>query len=96
MPFSPVAEEGPSYEPVDEEPLPDAHIERLESVGLAMLCLDRLAEDLRALVNMKFVDGLSYKEMASRTGMSIGNVGYKLHHAIKYLALEMKREGALG
>ena len=96
VPFSPVAEEGPSYEPVDEEPLPDAHIERLESVGLAMLCLDRLAEDLRALVNMKFVDGLSYKEMASRTGMSIGNVGYKLHHAIKYLALEMKREGALG
>ena len=96
VPFSPVTEEGPSYELVDEEPLPDARIERLESVGLAMLCLDRLAEDVRALVNMKFVDGLSYKEMASRTGTSIGNVGYKLHHAIKFLALEMKREGALG
>ncbi|MBT4665471.1 MAG: RNA polymerase sigma factor, partial [Opitutae bacterium] len=62
---------------------------------LAMLCLDRLAEDMRALVKMKFVEGLSYKEMASATGMSIGNIGYKLHHAIKFLAGEMEREGAL-
>ncbi len=98
VPFSPTAgtEEGPSFELKDEQPLPDARIERMEAVGMAMLCLERLAEDSRELVKMKFVEGLSYKDMAARTGMTIGNVGYKLHHAIKFLALEMEREGALG
>ena len=99
IPFSPIAgkdEEGPTLEVPDEEPLPDARIERLESVGMAMLCLERLAEDVRDLVRMKFVEGLSYKDMSARTGMTVGNVGYKLHHAIKFLALEMKREGAFG
>ena len=97
IPFSPIVgeDDSPAMEQIDEQPLPDDRIERLESVGLAMLCLDRLAEDMRALVKMKFVEGLSYKEMASATGMSIGNIGYKLHHAIKFLAGEMEREGAL-
>jgi RNA polymerase sigma factor (sigma-70 family) len=97
IPFSPIVgeDDSPSMEQIDEQPLPDDRTERLESVGLAMLCLDRLAEDMRTLVKMKFVEGLSYKEMAATTGMSIGNVGYKLHHAIKLLAVEMEREGAL-
>ena len=97
IPFSPIVgeDDSPSMEQIDEQPLPDDRTERLESVGLAMLCLDRLAEDMRTLVKMKFVEGLSYKEMATTTGMSIGNVGYKLHHAIKLLAGEMEREGAL-
>ena len=97
IPFSPIVgeDDSPSMEQIDEQPLPDDRTEHLESVGLAMLCLDRLAEDMRILVQMKFVEGLSYKEMAATTGMSIGNVGYKLHHAIKLLAGEMEREGAL-
>ena len=97
IPFSPIVgeDDSPSMEQIDEQPLPHDRTERLESVGLAMLCLDRLAEDMRTLVKMKFVEGLSYKEMATTTGMSIGNVGYKLHHAIKLLAVEMEREGAL-
>jgi RNA polymerase sigma factor (sigma-70 family) len=97
VPFSPIVgeDDSPSMEQIDEQPLPDDRTEHLESVGLAMLCLDRLAEDMRTLVKMKFVEGLSYKEMAATTGMSIGNVGYKLHHAIKLLAGEMEREGAL-
>ena len=45
------------------------------------------------LINMKFVEELSYKEMAAKTGLSVGNVGYKLHHAIKFLADEMESEG---
>jgi len=86
----------PGHEPVDEQPFPDAQIERMEATGMAMLCLDRLAEDLRELIHLKFVEELSYKEMSARTGLSVGNVGYKLHHAIKFLAVEMEREGILG
>ena len=94
IPFDPSAKaEGPAQEPSDEETLPDERIERMEAVGMLMLCLDRLADDVKALVKMKFVEELSYKEMSSRTGLSVGNVGYKLHHAIKFLADEMESEG---
>ena len=94
IPFDPSGqEEGYSREPVDEETLPDERIERMEAVGMMMLCLDRLEEEVQLLVRMKFMEELSYKEMSSRTGLSVGNVGYKLHHAIKFLADEMKSEG---
>ena len=86
-------DEGYSREPTDEETLPDERIERMEAVGMLMICLDRLEEDVKALVKMKFVEELSYKEMAVRTGLKVGNVGYKLHHAIKFLADEMESEG---
>ena len=80
-------------EPVDEAPLPDEQIEHLENVGLAMLCLNTLDEIAKKVVRLKFVEELSYKEISSRTGLSVGNVGYKLHHALKDLALEMERNG---
>ena len=94
MPFDPSGQdEGYSREPVDDESLPDERIERMEAVGMLMLCLDRLEEDVKVLVRMKFLEELSYKEMAARSGLSVGNVGYKLHHAIKFLADEMESEG---
>ncbi|MFP6901677.1 MAG: RNA polymerase sigma factor [Opitutales bacterium] len=83
-------------EPTDGEALPDERLERMEAVGMAMLCLDRLKDNARELVQLKFVENLSYKEIAERTGLSVGNVGYKLHHAIKFLAGELKKEGVLG
>tara|TARA_Y100001934_G_scaffold283484_1_gene403670 strand:+ start:6572 stop:7114 length:543 start_codon:yes stop_codon:yes gene_type:complete len=83
-------------EPVDDDALPDARLERMEAVGMAMLCLDRLKENARELIQLKFVENLSYKEIAERTGLSVGNVGYKLHHAIKFLAGELKKEGVQG
>jgi RNA polymerase sigma factor (sigma-70 family) len=86
-------DEGYSREPADEDVLPDERIERMEAVGMLMICMDRLEEDVKELVRMKFVEELSYKEMAVRTGLNVGNVGYKLHHAIKFLANEMESEG---
>ncbi|MFP6854733.1 MAG: RNA polymerase sigma factor [Opitutales bacterium] len=82
-------------EPSSTEDLPDERLVRMEAVGMAMLCLDRLKEDARELVHLKFVENLSYKEIAEHTGLSSGNVGYKLHHAIKFLARELKKEGIL-
>ncbi len=82
-------------EPSDVEALPDEQLVRMEAVGMAMLCLDRLKESSRELVHLKFMENLSYKEIAERTGLTVGNVGYKLHHAIKFLAKELKKEGIL-
>ncbi len=80
----------------DAAPLPDAEVERLEASGLARLVFDRLRRlDPRAaeIVRLKFYEDLSYKEIATRTGLTVGHVGYILHHALKSLGNELNRAG---
>jgi RNA polymerase sigma-70 factor (ECF subfamily) len=80
----------------DPAPLPDSEVERLEASGLARLVFDRLRRlDPRAgeVVRLKFYEELSYKEIAERTGLTVGHVGYILHHALKNLAGELARTG---
>ena len=70
-------ENGPAApEAADPQPLPDEQIARWEGIGLVRLSLETLDARSRELVRLKFNDGLSYKEMSLRTGLSIGNVGY--------------------
>jgi len=85
------SEEGP--ESIDLQPLPDEQIVRLEGIGLVRLSLETLDERSRELVRLKFNEELSYKEISARTGLSIGNVGYVLHHALKAIAEELARNG---
>jgi RNA polymerase sigma factor (sigma-70 family) len=80
---------------MDSAALPDEEIERMEGIGLVRLSLGTLDERTRALVKMKFEEDLSYKEIAERTGLTIGNVGYLLHHALKNLASELSKNGLL-
>lgn len=81
--------------PVDSAALPDEQVVRMEGIGLVSLSLGALDERTRALVKMKFEDELSYKEIAERTGLTIGHVGYLLHHALKNLASELSKNGLL-
>ena len=46
----------------------------------------------REILSLKFEEQKSYKEIAQATGLSIGNVGYKIHHIVKELAQELKEE----
>lgn len=80
-------------ETADPQPLPDEQIARLEGIGLVRLSLETLDKRSRELVQMKFHDGLSYKEIAARTGLSVSNVGYVLHHALKAIADELAKNG---
>ena len=45
------------------------------------------------MIRLKFEEGMSYKQMSERTGLSVGYVGNILHHAIQELAQAMEREG---
>jgi RNA polymerase sigma-70 factor (ECF subfamily) len=38
---------------------------------------------------------LSYKEISARTGLTVGNVGYLLHHALKGIAEELAKNGVV-
>jgi RNA polymerase sigma-70 factor (ECF subfamily) len=77
----------------DPQPLPDEQIARWEGIGLVRLTLESLDERSRDLVRLKFHEGLSYAEMSRRTGLTVGHVGYLLHHALKIMADELGRTG---
>lgn len=77
----------------DPEPLPDEQLVRLEGIGLVRLSLSALDARSRELIHLKFDEDLSYKEIAERTGLKIGHVGYLLHHALKTMAAELSGAG---
>lgn len=95
IPLDPPATGGApaAIEATDPQPLPDEQIARWEGIGLVRLSLASLDERSRGLVELKFTEGLSYKEISSRTGLTAGHVGYLLHHALKSLADELARNG---
>jgi RNA polymerase sigma factor (sigma-70 family) len=77
----------------DPQPLPDEQIARWEGIGLVRLSLEALDERSRELIRLKFNEGLSYKEISTRTGFKVGHVGYLLHHALKSIADELAKLG---
>jgi RNA polymerase sigma factor (sigma-70 family) len=85
----------PRPEPPDPLPLPDAQIARLENIGLVRLCLGSLDDRSRELLHLKFNEDLSYKEISARTGLTVGNVGYLLHHALKAVGAELAKAGVV-
>jgi RNA polymerase sigma-70 factor (ECF subfamily) len=85
----------PIQDASDSQPLPDEQIARWEGIGLVRLVLETLDERSRELIRLRFNEDLSYKEIAERTGLTVGHVGYLLHHALKAMAAELeKTEGA--
>ena len=74
-------------------PAPDAAVGRLEAAGTLRLLVAELPEKDRELVSLKYEKDLKYKEISERTGLSVGNVGYRLHHVLKGLAEALRRTG---
>ena len=76
----PMPEERPS-----EDPSPDEQLATRDSADSLMKMLDGLTENQREVVRLKFQNDLSYKEIADITGLSVTNVGFLLHVALKKL-----------
>ena len=93
----------PKETPLEEENAP-AHDARLpieslgrdEAVGLMRLLLAEMPPDDRDLLQLKYHDNLKYQEISRRTGLSVGNVGYRLHHLLKSLADRLRSAGIEG
>jgi RNA polymerase sigma factor (sigma-70 family) len=79
-----------------EESLPRDLLGRSEAVGTVRMLLAEMAEDDRDLVRLKYADGLKYQEISRRTGLSVGNVGFRLHHLLKGLLDGLRRAGIEG
>ena len=94
----PLPDEGPQDDPnspTATESIPDEHLSRIESIGQLRLAIKKLEHQKQELLRLKFEEELSYKEISARMGLSVGNVGYQLHHLIKSLAAELSKAGIL-
>lgn len=58
-------------------------VERREGAGQALQVLALLPENQQEVIRLRFQNGLSYREIAGVTKLSISNVGYLIHTAIK-------------
>ncbi len=79
-----------------EREAPDEVLGRLEAAGQLQLLIADLSVRDGELVRMKYFEGLDYKEIAQRSEMSVGNVGYRLHHVLKSLADGLRKVGVEG
>ncbi len=77
----------------DQSPTPDLELERIENAEQTRCGLETLDERSRQLIRLKFEENCSYRRISELTGLSIGNVGYILHHALKTLADELQKKG---
>lgn len=84
--------------PLDEtdDNIPAVELGRWEAIGTVRLLLAEFSDEDRELIRLKYHHNLKYREISQRTGMSIGNVGYKLHHLLKGLADALRRSGIEG
>jgi RNA polymerase sigma-70 factor (ECF subfamily) len=55
--------------------------------------LQALSSREQQLVILKVYEEKTYKEIGEITGLSAGNVGYILHHAMKKMSLVLKQDG---
>ena len=78
------------------EQQPDEALGRLEAVGMVRLLIAELAPEDQALIRLKYNDDLKYQEISRKTGLSVSNVGYKLHHLLKGLADALRHAGIDG
>lgn len=69
--------------------------DRNEKMDLALELVQELPESERDVVILRLQEGLSYRDIAERTGRSEGNVGCILHHAVKNLSEQLKHLGAI-
>ena len=69
---------------------------RDEAVGTVRLLLAELPADDRRLIHLKYHEELQYQEIGRCTGLSAGNVGFRLHHLLKSLADALRRAGIEG
>lgn len=70
---------------VDVAPGPADRAEQREQQAQVLALLAELPARQQELLRLKFREGLSYKDIAGRTGLSESNVGLLLHTAIKAL-----------
>ncbi|MEM6797901.1 MAG: sigma-70 family RNA polymerase sigma factor [Planctomycetota bacterium] len=67
--------------------------DRREAAAVLREFVEELPDDERRLVQLRYYKSLKYREIAELTGLTVGNVGYRLHHLLKGLAQRLREQG---
>jgi RNA polymerase sigma-70 factor (ECF subfamily) len=86
--LSPIEEEDDMTESPDSGPL--AKVERAEDVTRLRAAMQALSSRERELLRLKVEAGLSYKDIAQVTNLSVSNVGFILHTAIARIREQLR------
>lgn len=62
---------------------PDEQADFDERISRVMKLLDRLSDNQREVILLKFQQGLSYQEIEKVTGLTSGNIGFLIHTGLK-------------
>ena len=73
---------------------PDAILSQIEDTVQLRRLLRELSENDQRLIRLKYFEGRKYREISEQTGLSIGNVGYRLHHIMQQLARRLRPLGS--
>ncbi len=76
----------------DRAPEPSDLAEHRENANRVLIMLDTLPENQREVIRLKFQEGLSYREIASVTKLTVSNVGFLIHRGVSTLREKMNRE----
>jgi RNA polymerase sigma-70 factor (ECF subfamily) len=64
---------------------PDSALEAKDTASQIRGLIASLPSQQQEVIKLKFEAGLSYKEIAAATGVSIGTVGWLIHNAVQAL-----------
>ncbi|MBI4025980.1 MAG: sigma-70 family RNA polymerase sigma factor [Verrucomicrobia bacterium] len=74
---------------------PSVEVERQEASNDVLRLLEALPANQQEVVRLKFQNGLSYKEISRVTNLTVTNVGFLIHTALKTLRQRFKAETKL-
>ena len=64
---------------------PDEQADQQERLSQLTIYLNRLTDNQREVITLKFQQGLSYQEIHEITGLATGNIGFLIHTGLKRL-----------
>lgn len=72
---------------------PDELMARTETVAELRQLIGQLPEKDRRLIQLKYFEDLKYRDISQKTGLTISNVGFRLHQVLRKLAAAMLSTG---
>lgn len=82
-------EEGQAERLTSADPRPGRVLESNEQHETVLRLIDHLPHNQQEVIRLKFQNGFSYQEISRITALSVTNVGFILHTAIKALRREL-------
>jgi len=88
------AHERVSREPANAESTNSGQLgelEHKEACARAMAEMDLLPPDLKQVLMLKILEGMTLRQIGEVTGLTVGNAGYRLNQALSELTMKLKQ-----